>query len=108
MSMFPMFPKTLSVRAMPLALLVAACATSPADTLPERPAERSDCNAQAAQVHIGKRLDAAREERIRRDTGATRIRVFTPERNMGTTDHVPGRLNIHIDDADVIRSMACG
>ena len=93
-------------------LLLAACATAAPPSGSERldplPPRTGSCNADAVRSHVGKRLDPALEQRLRSESGATRTRVFTPERNMGTTDYLPDRLNVHIDGEGIVRSLACG
>lgn len=100
---------TLSVVNLTLAaILLSACtATSPPMSDPN-PAQPLGCNADAAKPDaIGKVATEAVVDRARRDAGAQMARVLKPGQ-MVTMEYREGRLNIDVDEANVITNLRCG
>lgn len=112
-------PSTLLKR-LPLlgvALMVAACSAGPQqsitrDEAPPPPrvndgpgADR--CGAEPVQDRIGRPFSEALRNAIAEESGAERLRVLRPG-DMATMDHRPDRLNVHLDDDDVIVRIECG
>lgn len=105
-----------------LALLLGACAGSP-DTpsaasdaarpapdlsSPEATADAPQgCRSAVGDALAGKVADEVLVERLRRTSGAQRVRVVHP-RDIITMDYDSQRLNLHTDDAGVIKSASCG
>lgn len=66
------------------------------------------CNADAASAGaIGKTADAATVERAKTQAGAKYARVIKPGM-MVTMEFNPDRLNIDVDDKNVITNVRCG
>ena len=100
---------TLSVLNLALAsiLLTACTATSPPMSDPNPP-QPMGCNADAAKPNaIGKVATTDVVDRARRDAGAQMARVLKPGQ-MVTMEYREGRLNIDVDEANVITNLRCG
>lgn len=98
---------TLSVVNLALAtiLLTACTATSLPMSDPNPPL---GCNADAAKPNaIGKVATTDVVDRARRDAGAQMARVLKPGQ-MVTMEYREGRLNIDVDEANVITNLRCG
>ncbi|HAA44804.1 MAG TPA: hypothetical protein DCE28_04775 [Halomonas sp.] len=69
------------------------------------------CDLEAIQYAIGEPFDDANGAQLQRqlqsDSSARQVRVLRPG-DMATMDHRPDRLNIHLDDQDVIEALRCG
>lgn len=115
------------------ALLLTACVSSqmpisPAnddvDAAPPPPAvalngsgneQATACDLGAIQYAIGEPFDDANgahlqkqlQRQLQSDSSARQVRVLRPG-DMATMDHRPDRLNIHLDDQDVIEALRCG
>lgn len=91
-----------------LALLALLTACSSVDK-PEAPAQHPDttCRAEAVPGLLGKLATAERVELAREQTGAKSVRVLAPG-DAATMDYNPQRLNIEIDEAEVIQRITCG
>nr|WP_298055460.1 I78 family peptidase inhibitor [uncultured Halomonas sp.] len=111
------------------ALLLTACVSSqmpisPAnddvDAAPPPPTVTSNsasngqataCDLEAIQYAIGEPFDDANgaqlQKQLQSDSSARQVRVLRPG-DMATMDHRPDRLNIHLDDQDVIEALRCG
>ena len=85
-------------------LLLAACAT-PATHAP--PAVADQCNADAAQEHVGHAASTDMVEAARKDAGAELVRVLKPNQPM-TMDYRVERLNLYLDANGNIERIACG
>ena len=85
-------------------LLLAACAT-PATDAPT--AVAGQCNAEAAQAHVGHAAGAEMVEAARKDAGAELVRVLKPGQPM-TMDYRIERLNLYLDANGNIERIACG
>ncbi|MCH4812515.1 I78 family peptidase inhibitor [Vreelandella neptunia] len=65
------------------------------------------CNLDAIQYAIGEPFDEAAVSQLQSDSSARQVRVLRPG-DMATMDHRPDRLNIHLNDQDVIEEVRCG
>lgn len=102
-------------------LLVAACAQTPgnrgeAPSAPPPPrvddTQSSDntqmaCRLDAISSAVGTPLADTSEAALARQSGAKQTRVLRPG-DAATLDHRPERLNIHLNDNDVIEKLSCG
>lgn len=91
------------------AVLIAACTTtaSPPMSDTNHPPQTA-CDAEAAKPQaLGKVATPEVTERARRDAGARLLRVIRPGQ-MVTMDYLEDRLNIDLDEADVIVNLRCG
>lgn len=97
------------------ALAVAACSAGPQQSItrdeapppPRVDSENDYCGVQPVQDRVGRELNDTLREAIAEESGAERIRVLRPG-DMATMDHRPDRLNIHLDERDVITRIECG
>ena len=87
---------------MPVVLLLAACATPQAT-----PPMTGQCNADAAQRHVGHAATAEMIEAARKDAGADRVRTLRPGQAV-TMEYLAGRLNLYLDASGNIERIACG
>lgn len=93
-----------------LALSLAACATPPAeDPAPTAPGEpiADSCKAEAAQSTVGKPATTDVVEQARKAAGADVARTLKPGQ-MVTMEYRAGRLNIDVDEKNVIVAVRCG
>ncbi|MCZ0927716.1 hypothetical protein L0636_10350 [Halomonas janggokensis] len=104
-----------------LSLFLAACAQTPGagDDVPSAPPppqvgsahttddERTACRLEDIQFALGAPIDGTSSDALAQQSGAQQVRVLRPE-EAATLDHRPGRLNIHLDDNDVIEKLSCG
>ncbi|MDQ7730845.1 I78 family peptidase inhibitor [Halomonas sp. SpR8] len=65
------------------------------------------CDLDAIQSAIGEPFDEAEVAQLQSDSGARQVRVLRPG-DMATMDHRPDRLNVHLDDQDMIEDLRCG
>lgn len=65
------------------------------------------CNAEAAQSAIGKTADAATVERARTAAGGHTVRVLKPGQAI-TKEYLDGRVNVYVDEKNVIVEVGCG
>lgn len=65
------------------------------------------CDASKAQWALGKTLDDATISRLRRDAGATSVRVIE-HGMMVTMEHNEARLTINLDELFRVRQVRCG
>lgn len=122
-------PATLSVAVLALALSLGACAQGPTTTpdkgvsetvprelyptMPAHPpsstgdAMDTSCNADAARGAIGKTATAAVVEQARKDAGAAMVRTLKPGQ-MVTMEYRGDRLNIDVDERNVVTNVRCG
>lgn len=66
-----------------------------------------DCNANAVQGAIGKTLNQAMLDQLRAQSGAGSARTLSP-REMITMEYNPARLNVLIDNNNVVTAARCG
>lgn len=91
-----------------LLLLVALTGCGSRDTAPGQAAEPpSECSADAVQNMLGQFASADTVEQIRLQAGAESVRVLAPG-DRATMDFNPQRLNIEIDEAEMIQRFNCG
>ena len=92
-----------------LSLSLAACAATPNDddasSLP--PGSTDGFNADAAQSAVGKQATAEVVEQARKDAGAQVARTLKPGQ-MVTMEFREGRLNLQVDDNNVVTEVRCG
>jgi len=86
--------------------LLAGCASSPPGSSQAADEDRL-CDASAVQQARGQVLSLERVEQLQQQAGAKLVRVLGPN-EMATLEHNPQRLNIDIDDAEVIERLSCG
>lgn len=91
-----------SVALLPAMFVLAACAT-PASP----PPMTGQCNADAAQRHVGHAATAEMVEAARKDAGADRVRTLKPNQ-MVTMEYLAGRLNLYLDASGKIERIGCG
>jgi hypothetical protein len=65
------------------------------------------CNAEAAKSAIGKTADDATVERARTAAGGHTVRVLKPGQII-TKEYMDGRVNLHVDEKNVIVDVGCG
>ena len=73
---------------------------------PQPPAQAS-CDPAPAQSLVGQPATAANVERARQLAGARTARVLKPGQ-MVTMEFIEGRLNVHVDEKNVIVRILCG
>lgn len=94
-------------------LLLAGCAArSPApepDPAPPPPRVEAsgECGAERVQDRIGRTFDDTLGEAIEAESGAASMRVVRPGEAV-TLDYRADRLNVRLDDEDVIDEIVCG
>lgn len=71
------------------------------------PDERSQCDADAAAAAVGQAASADVVEQARTAAGAKTARVLRPGQIV-TMEYLAGRLNVHVDDANVVTELTCG
>lgn len=93
-----------------LALLavMAGCSSVDSAKTPAQSASRSGaCNAEAVQGMLGKIATAEQVEQARQQAGAQSVRVLAPG-DAVTLEYNAQRLNVDIDEAEVIQRINCG
>ena len=95
---------TLSLIVLPL----AACANTTGGPPATPPlAASGECNADAAQGHIGHDATAAMGAAILKDSGARTLR-WGPPNSAWTMDYRQDRVNVRYDEAMKITEVTCG
>jgi len=101
------------MRALPLLLLVSACAVEPlpvsdaAAPVPPPPEAVAECRAEPAQRFVGQKLQPSTPESARIAGGAGIVRVIRPG-TMVTKDFRTDRLNVEVDARDMVTAVRCG
>ncbi len=93
-----------------LALSMAACATPPASgdgAAASPPAAAARCNADAVQSAVGQQATPEVVEQARVDAGADTVRTLKPNQAI-TMEYLEGRLNLLVDDSNVVTGARCG
>lgn len=91
-----------------IAALAGCSATAPAPSEPARPSSNQGrCNAEAVQNLQGKTISLELVNQAQALSSAQTTRVLAPNDAM-TMDYDAHRLNIDIDEADVIERLTCG
>ncbi|TLF47545.1 hypothetical protein FEI13_15170 [Halomonas urmiana] len=95
------------------ALLLAGCvggspppAEAPAPPPPSVAAGES-CDATSLQGRVGERFTATLGETLQAESGATTLRVLRPG-TAATLDYRQDRLNVRLDERDLITAIDCG
>lgn len=85
--------------------LLAGCSSSQ----PAQPAAEitGDCNVENLQGVLGQNASAELIEQVQRQANAKTLRVLAPG-DAATMDYNPQRLNIDIDESEVIIRLTCG
>jgi len=94
------------------ACLLAACSSQPTavngDANATPPADMAQaCNAEVAQGAVGKAATPAVVEQARRDAGAAIARVLKPGQVV-TMEYRADRLNVDVDEGNVVTGVRCG
>ena len=85
--------------------LLAGCSSPPTA---EQAAEISGaCNVDTIRGVLGQTANAARIEQVQQQANANTLRVLAPG-DAATMDYNPQRLNIDIDESEVIIRLTCG
>lgn len=103
-----MYPKQLPCT-LALLLVLAGCSSlDDTSTSAAQPASSDGtCNSAAVQNMLGKTATAEQVEQARQQAGAHSVRVLAPG-DAVTLDYNSRRLNIDIDEAEVIEQISCG
>jgi hypothetical protein len=87
-----------------LALLLTACAAAPPEPVPPSAAP---CNPDAARHLVGRQATSGVGAEALRLSGARRLRWIRPG-DMVTMDYSAERINLRLDAANRVESLACG
>ena len=93
-----------------LALALGACATPAASdgTAAAPPAAAgAHCDADAVRSALGRQATPEVIEQARQDAGAQTVRTLKPDQPV-TMEYLEGRLNLLVDDGNVVTSARCG
>jgi hypothetical protein len=82
-------------------------ARPPQPPRPDPPPATGTCIASQAQWAVGEPASAALLDRARRDATASVARFIRPNEAI-TMEYSPARLNLYLDEHDVVRSAVCG
>jgi hypothetical protein len=74
---------------------------------PEPPPSTGTCVAEKAQWAVGQPASRSLLERARVDSTASIARFLRPNEAV-TLEHSPARLNLYLDERDVVRGVVCG
>ena len=92
-------------------MLVVGCSQSndsgAAPTSPTLPSASAGCDALRAEFAIGQSASADLLERSRAAAGARSARFLRPNQII-TLEYLGTRLNLNLDEKDVVRSATCG
>ena len=92
------------------AILLAACAAKQPPAPPTGDTSEptlGSCDATKAQFAIGQKATPELIEKVKRAAGASVVRRIRPGQ-MVTMDYSGQRLNLKLDDADVVKEIRCG
>ena len=95
------------LKALLAGALLAGCASSPQQDSAGAAKGDGRCNAEPVQYLLEERITTDLAERARIESGAAQLRVTHPNQPV-TMDYNPQRLNIDIDDDDIIIRLSCG
>jgi len=87
-----------------LALLAGCSSSQPAQPVAEI---TGDCNVENLQGVLGQNASAELIEQVQQRANAKTLRVLAPG-DAATMDYNPQRLNIDIDESEVIIRLTCG
>ena len=93
------------------AATLAGCASgTPSTSAPATPS-RSDnpqaCNAEQAEAAVGQKATPDLLENYRQQSGSQLARILRP-RDVITMEYNPLRLNLRVDEQDMVTSVNCG
>ena len=74
---------------------------------PQPPPATGTCVAERAEWAVGKAASAALLERARLDATASIARFIRPNEAI-TLEYSPARLNLYLDEHDIVRGVICG
>ncbi|MGL4315237.1 MAG: I78 family peptidase inhibitor [Pseudomonas sp.] len=98
--------RSLQLPALLACALLAACSSTSEKASDKLPAD-ARCNADAVQHLVDERITSELAEQARAKAGAQFLRVTYPNQPV-TMDYNSQRLNIEIDDGDIILRLNCG
>lgn len=93
-----------------LLLALSACTTSNGsapEPMPAPPEMLPNCGMGMLGGYVGHQATADAVAGLREWRGDHKVRVLRPGQ-MVTMDYLPERLNIHVDESNVIRKFTCG
>lgn len=93
-----------SLVSLSLLALLTACSSQPTPPATE---VSGDCSTEHVQGVLGQHASAERIEQLQQQTHAKTLRVLAPG-DAVTLDYNPQRLNIDIDESEVIIRLSCG
>lgn len=98
-------PHLASLSLLALLALLAGCSSQP----PTQPGAdiTGDCTVEQVQGVLGQIASAERIQQAQQQANAKFLRVLAPG-DAATLEYNPQRLNIHIDESEVIVRLACG
>ncbi|SIQ72169.1 I78 family peptidase inhibitor [Aquipseudomonas alcaligenes] len=99
--------RILPLSALLAGALLAGCASSPQHDSAKATKGDGRCNAEPVQYLLEERITTDLAERARVESGAAQLRVTHPNQPV-TMDYNPQRLNIDIDEDDIIIRLSCG
>jgi len=88
-----------------LLALLAGCSSQPQE--PQNAAINGDCNVEQIQGVLGKIANTKLIQQVQQQANAKNLRVLAPG-DAATMDYNPQRLNIDIDESEVIIRLSCG
>lgn len=98
---------------LPVFALAAACSSGPhhaeAVTGGSQPAHpgSGQCNADAVQWAVGQPNNQANFDRVWKESGAGLVRPIAPNQAV-TMDYRADRVNLHLDEKNLITRISCG
>lgn len=102
--------RPLSALACATVLLALTACASPRDTTAvdaATPTVTERCDATRVQSFVGQTATTELMERARADAGAATARTLKPDQ-MVTLEYLEGRLNLRVDESNVVTSIDCG
>jgi len=93
------------MRALILLAALTACTPTPPAGTP--PMAEGNCSAEAATILVGKAYSAEAIEKARLASGSKIVRVIRPGMAV-TMDYRIDRLNVDLDEKDVVTRVHCG
>ena len=92
---------------MPVAVLLSACATSPAPVLVHGATSGHKCNADGTAPFIGQVVTSETGSAILRASHSAVLR-WAPPGTMLTMDYSESRVTVHLDAANKVTDIKCG
>ncbi len=109
--------KSISLSLAFAGLLLAGCSSTDKPETPAAPAAEEGssaaaplsgtCDSSAVSALVGKTANTALVEQAKRQSGAETARVLRPHQPI-TMDYNSRRLNIDVDETDVVKQFSCG